>query len=138
MERTMGRAEFEQRELQRELLLVRAAAERAALEDRLDTLENRSGGGLVGLLLRGAGSARRSSLLGLAASGLRIARAQPWLVPAIASGAMRLARSRLLRWAVLTAVVAGTVWWLNRRSDSDAAPASSSDDGAPPPDSDYQ
>jgi hypothetical protein len=138
MERTMGRAEFEQRELQRELLLVRAAAERAALEDRLDTLENRSGSGLAGLLLRGAGSARRSGLLGLAASGLRIARAQPWLVPAIAGGAVRLTRSRVLRWAVLTAVVAGTVWWLRRGSDSAAAPASSSEDSVPPPDSDYQ
>ena len=134
----MGRAEVEQRALQRELLLVRAAVERAALEDRLDALENRSNRGVTGLLFRGAGSARRSGLLALATSAVRVARAQPWLIPAVAGGAVRLARSHVLRWVVLAGVVAGAVWWLRRTSDAAAATASPSEDGGPPRDSDNQ
>jgi hypothetical protein len=131
----MGRAELEQRALRRELLLVRAAAERAALGDRLDRLETRSDSGVTGLLLRGVVGARRSGLLGWAASGLRIARAQPWLVTAVAGAAVRLARSRALRWAVLAAVVAGAAWWLRTGLDSTAMTASSSEDDGVPPDS---
>ena len=76
----MARAEIEQRALRREFLLARAAMERAALAEQLDILELRSRSGLPGALLRGASRVRRSGLLGVAATGLRLARSQPWLL----------------------------------------------------------
>jgi hypothetical protein len=123
----MSRADHQQRALRRELLLVRAAAEREALAERLDTLETRASSGLAGLLFGGASGARWSGPLGLAASALRVARRQPWLVPAVAGVAVRLARSRALRWAAFAAVIAGVVWWATRGSSGDAAAAA--DDG---------
>lgn len=112
----MARTEVEQRALRRELLLARAAVERAALTDRLDELERRSRSGLPGALLRGASSARRSGLLGVAATGIRIARSQPWLVPAVVGGAVRLSRSRTLRWVALAGLAAAAIWWLRRQN----------------------
>lgn len=118
----MARAEREHRALRRDLLLARAAVERAALAERLDVLELRSGRGLPGMLLGGAASAQRSGLLRAAVTGLRFARSQPWVVPTIAAGAMRLVRSRTLRWVALAAVVAAAVWWV-RRQTAAAAPS---------------
>jgi hypothetical protein len=134
----MARTEVEQRTLRRELLLARAAVERAALADRLDELERRSRSGLPGALLRGASSARRSGLLGVAASGIRLARSQPWLVPAVAGGALRLARSRTLRWVAVAAVVATAVWWVRRQSGSAASTDEPQGDGELPTVSDEQ
>jgi hypothetical protein len=112
----MPRAELEHRALRRELLMVRAAAERAALADHLDELSARGRGGVPGLLMRGAGSAQRSGWLRFAGSALRTVRSQPWLLPAVVGGATRLARSRTLRWLVLAGAIAG-VWWLWQRSN---------------------
>jgi hypothetical protein len=107
----MARVHDEQRALRRELLLVRAAAERNALAMQLDQLEHRSRTGLAGVLLRSVGGARRAGVAGIAAAALRLARAQPWLVPAAASGVMRIARSRPLRWLAVAALVGGFIWW---------------------------
>jgi hypothetical protein len=134
----MARTEVEQRTLRRELLLARAAVERAALADRLDELERRSRSGLPGALLRGASSARRSGLLGVAASGIRLARSQPWLVPAVVGGAVRLSRSRTLRWVAVAAVVATAVWWVRRQSGSAASTDEPQGDGELPTVSDEQ
>jgi len=123
----MSRADHQQRALRRELLLVRAAAEREALAERLDALENRASSGLAGLLLGGATSVRWSRPLGLAASALRIARTQPWLVPALVGAAVRLVRSRALRWAALATVIAGAVWWVTQGARGDTETAA--DDG---------
>jgi len=105
---TMPRADAEQRALRQELLLVRAAAERAALADELGRFESRSSHGLPGLLFGGADGARRSGLLRFATSTYRTVRAQPWLVPAVAG----IARSRTLRWLVLAGAVAAAAWWI--------------------------
>jgi len=117
---TMPRAEAEQRALRQELLLVRAAAERAALADELGRFESRSSHGLPGLLFAGADGARRSGLLRFATSTYRIVRAQPWLVPAVAG----ITRSRALRWLVLVGAVAAAAWWIRN-----SATASSIADG---------
>jgi hypothetical protein len=134
----MARAEIEHRALRRELLIARAAMERAEFAERLDVLELRSRSGLPGVLLRGAGSARRSGLLGVAATGIRLARSQPWLVPAVAGGALRLARSRTLRWVAVAAVVAAAVWWVRRQSGSAASTDEPQGDGELPTVSDEQ
>ncbi|HQR70304.1 MAG TPA: hypothetical protein PLE54_06855 [Burkholderiaceae bacterium] len=111
----MPRAEARERALRRELLLVRAATERLTLTIELQQLGSRAGQGLPGLLFTGARRAQRSGLLQLAASALRIARAQPWLVPAVAGGIARVARSRTLRYAALAALAAGAYWWYRHR-----------------------
>jgi hypothetical protein len=134
----MARADVEQRALRRELLIARAAAERAVLAERLDVLELRSRSGLPGALLRGAGGARRSGLLGVAATGIRLARSQPWLLPAIAGGALRLARLRTLRWVAVAAVVAAAFWWVRRQSGADASTDEPQGDGELPTVSDDQ
>lgn len=108
----MARAEQELRELRRELLLARGKAERELLAGQLNGLESRSRSGVAGLVLRGAQRARASGLLGVAISAVRAARAQPWLVPVVAGGVVRLARSRTLRWVALASAVAAAVWWL--------------------------
>jgi hypothetical protein len=120
----MARAEAELRSLRRELLLVRAAAERAALADRLDRLESRSGHGLRSVLLAGADGVRRSGLLQVALSAVRIFRSQRWLLPTIAG----IARSRTLRWLALAAAIGAAVWWVGRYAAS--APASQTADEA--------
>lgn len=104
----MPPVDAEQRALRQELLLVRSAAERAALADALERFEARSSHGLSGLLFAGAGSARRSGLLRFATATYRIVRAQPWLVPTVAG----IARSRALRWLVLAGAVAAAAWWI--------------------------
>jgi hypothetical protein len=120
MERPMTRAEQELRALRREMLLARAAAERASLADQLDALETRTNSGVAGLLIGGARRARESGWIRVAASAVRIARSQPWLVPAVVGGVARVARSRALRWVVLAGVVAAAVWWA--RSELRPAP----------------
>lgn len=119
-EHAMARAEQELRQLRRELLLARGKAEREMLAGQLDRLESRSHRGLAGLVLSGAQSARASGLLGVAMSAVRVVRAQPWLVPLVAGGVVRLARSRTLRWAALAGAVA--FWWLRKSPGS--APSS--------------
>ncbi len=104
----MARADAEQRALRQELLLLRAAVERAALADQLGQLESRASHGLPGLLFAGADGARRSGLLRFATSTYRVVRAQPWLVPTVAG----IARSRALRWLVVAGAVAAAAWWI--------------------------
>lgn len=117
----MAKAERELRELRRDLLLARGKAEREMLAGQLDRIESRSRSGVAGLVLGSAQRAKASGLLGVARSTVRVARAQPWLVPAVAGGVAKLARSRTLRWVVLASAVAAAVWWL-RQSASRAPP----------------
>lgn len=121
----MARAEREQRALRRELLLVKAAAQRAALVAELDSLKlsaSTARSGLGGLLLKvtGALGNRRAYLLNLFARMIHIARRHPWIISAVAGGAARLLRSRSLHWGVLAAVVAAGVWWLRRQGEKTA------------------
>jgi hypothetical protein len=121
----VARAEREHRALRRELLRARAAAERMMLADQLDALETQSRTGVAGLLIGGARRAKSSGWLGTAASAVRIARAQPWVVPAVVGGVARLARSRTLRWVVVAGAVAAAVWWIRTgraSSSSDETP----------------
>ena len=127
----MARAEREHRALRRELLLARAAAERALLADQLETLETRSRTGVAGLLIGGARRAASSGWLGTAASAVRLARAQPWLIPVVVSGGGRLARSRTLRWLVVAGAVAAVVWWM-RNSGASTPPAETEGEAAAP------
>lgn len=112
---------------------MRAAAERNALADQLGRLESRSGRGLPGLLFAGADGARRSGLLRFATSTYRIVRAQPWLVPTVAS----IVRSRAVRWLVLAGTVAAAAWWLRNRVTSSSTSVSEDDAEAIAPDSGY-
>jgi hypothetical protein len=108
------------------MLLVRAAVERAELAARLDSIDARTrlGREIAGALL---GHARPgvTGWLGVAASAVRIARSQPWIVPTVVGVAVRVARSRTLRWIALAGAVVGTVWWVRRleraSEQSDAA-----------------
>ncbi|MGE5713363.1 MAG: hypothetical protein ACM32F_05770 [Betaproteobacteria bacterium] len=129
----MARAEREQRALRRELLLARAAAERVMLADQLETLETRSRTGIAGLLIGGARRAGSSGWLGTARSVVRLARAQPWMVPVVVSGVARLARSRTLRWLVVAGTVAAVVWWI-RKGDAPKLPATEGETTATLPD----
>ena len=128
----MPRAELEQRALRRELLLVRAAAERAALADQLDAIAAHGRSGLPGLLIRGASGAQRSGWLRFARSALRVVRSQGWLLPAVLGVVSRLARSRPLRWIALAGVVGG-FWWLWQRSSSAEPPETTADSGESSP-----
>lgn len=130
----MARAEQELRELRRELLLARGKAEREMLADQLDRLESRSRSGVAGLVLSGAQRARASGLLGVAMSAVRVARAQPWLVPAVAGGVAKLARSRTLRWVALAGAVAAAVWWLRQSPGTTPSNPLSGKSGPPPAD----
>jgi hypothetical protein len=131
MESAMARAEREHRALRRELLLARAGAERAMLADQFETLEMRSRSGVAGLLIGGARRAASSGWLGTAASVLRIARAQPWVVPVVVGGVARLARSRTLRWLVVAGAVAAVVWCV-RNSDGSPPAAETEGEAADP------
>ncbi len=130
----MGRAEREHRALRRDLLLARAAAERAMLADQLDALETRSHSGVAGLLIGGARRAKSSGWLNVAASAVRIARAQPWVVPVVAGGVAKLARSRSLRWVVVAGVIAAVVWWIRTGRASTRSAATPGDAATPLPD----
>lgn len=130
----MARAERGHRALRRELLLARAAAERAMLADQLETLETRSRTGVAGLLIGGARRATSSGWLGTAASAVRIARAQPWLVPVVVGGAAKLARSRALRWLVVAGAVAAVVWWIRNSHLSTPSAATEGKVSLPLPD----
>jgi hypothetical protein len=118
----MAAADRELRALRRELLLARAAAQRAQLAHQLDQLQGRTQG-----VRRVAGSVLGSRylpgapLLIAAANALRFARRQPWVVPAIVTGATKLSRARTLRWVVLAGVVAAAAWWIRRSSETAAA-----------------
>lgn len=133
-EHAMARAEQELRELRRELLLARGRAEREMLAGQLDRLEARSRSGVAGLVLSGAQRARASGLLGVAMSAVRVARAQPWLVPAVAGGVVKLARSRTLRWVALAGAVAAAIWWLRQSPDTAPSNELSGKSGPPPAD----
>jgi hypothetical protein len=134
MEGAMARAEREHRALRRELLLARAAAERMMLADQLDTLESRSRTGVAGLLIGGARRATSSGWLGTVASAVRIARAQPWVVPAVIGGVAKLARSRTLRWLVVAGAVAAAVWWFRKGGASATSDGTSGEVATPLPD----
>jgi hypothetical protein len=133
-EHAMARAEQELRELRRELLLARGKAEREMLAGQLDRLESRSRSGVAGLVLSGAQRAKASGLLGVAMSAVRVARAQPWLIPAVAGGVAKLARSRTLRWVALAGAVAAAVWWLRQRPRTVPSNPMSGEPGPPPAD----
>jgi hypothetical protein len=109
----------EQRALQRDLLLARAAAERVALATQVGKLRERgrTPRGIASLLFRGARSAQRSHLVGFATMATRLARAQPWLVPAVIGGTAKLARSRTLRWLVVAGAAGAAAWWFLQRED---------------------
>jgi len=111
----MPRAEIELRAARRELLLVRAAAERAALASQLDAIGERTRTGLPGFLLHGDHSSQRSRGLRFAASVLRIVRTRPWLVPTLVGALPRLARARTLGWIALVGLAVVGVWWFNRQ-----------------------
>lgn len=133
----MTRAEREHRELRREMLLVRAAVERAELAARLDSIDARTrvGREVAGAFL-GHNRSSTSSWLRVVASAVRFARSQPWIVPAVIGGFARVARSRTMRWISLAGLVAGAVWWVRRlesapeRADVPPGDASTYDDGA--------
>lgn len=116
----MTSAERELRSLKLQLLLARAAAERAQLSLQLGQLEGRTQvtRHIFGSAVHGAQRLQSSTLFSVAAKSLRFARRQPWLVPAIVAGTSRLARSRSLRWVALAGVVAVGVWWVRRSRES--------------------
>ena len=120
----MTSAERELRSLKLQLLLARAAAERAQIALQLEQLDGRTRvtRHIVGSAVHGAQRLQGSTFFSIAATALRLARRQPWLVPAIVAGTSKLARSRSLQWMALAAVVAAGVWWVRRsrtyRSDA--------------------
>ncbi len=118
----MTAADRELHELRRDLLLTRAAAERAQLAHQIDRLRTRAAGrrSVAGFALRAILRARRSAPLGLLLTVLRFARRQPWLVSAVVAGAARLRRARALRWLLLAGAIAGAAWWLRRRIQTSA------------------
>jgi hypothetical protein len=123
----------EQRALQRELLLARAAAERAALSTQLDGLRTRTAtpGGVARLVFSGVRVARGHGPFGLAAQAVRLARTQPWLVPAVVGVGAKLARSRTLRWLAIAGAAGAAWWWYSQRdtaaSDADEAGVADAD-----------
>jgi hypothetical protein len=127
----MTQAEREQRALRLELLRVRAAAERAELTRRLDTIDarTRTGRAMASALLGGSRADARG-LLGVAASALRIVRRQPWIVPTVVGGMLRVARSRRLRWVLLAGAVVGALWWIRRTHSAAEAPEDTAEEAA--------
>src|SRR5215470_1642382 len=95
----MNPAERELRELRRELLLARAAAERAQLAHQVGLLTGGAGTWTPATLaVRAAFALRRSSLIETILAALRVARRQPWIVSAVLAGFARLRRATLTRW----------------------------------------
>lgn len=127
----MAAAERELRALQRELLLTRAAAERAELVVRLAEFGDRTGsvrriaGSVLGI------AAPVSTPLGMAAAAVGFARRQPWILPTAAKLLTSFARSRAGRLALVTGLVAAGAWWLMRRPS--AAPGPAAPDSTPEP-----
>lgn len=109
--------------------MLRAAVERTELAAQLASIDARTrvGRTVAGALLGRSGPAA-SGWLGLAATALRVARSQPWIVPTVVGGLLRVARSRPLRWIALAGIVAGVVWWA--RGNAPPAGSTSGDDGA--------
>jgi hypothetical protein len=104
------------------------------LASQLDRLESRSRSGVAGLVLSGAQRAKASGLLGVAMSAVHVARARPWLVPAVAGGVAKLARSRTLRWVALAGAVVAAVWWLRQRPGTAPSAPMSGEAGPTPAD----
>lgn len=118
----MTRADREHRALRRDMLLVRAAAERAEFTTRLDAIDatTRTGRAVVGAML-GRTPENAGGLLRVAASVVRIARSRPWILPAVIGTVARVGRSRALRWIVLGGAVATAIWWLSRQRSASFA-----------------
>lgn len=116
----MSSAERELRSLRVQLLLARAAAERAQIALQLEQFDGRTRATrqFVGGAIHGAQRVQGSTLFAAAAAALRLVRRQPWLVPTIVAGTSKLARSRSLRWMALAGVVAAGVWWVRRSHES--------------------
>lgn len=128
----MAAAERELRALQRELLLTRAAAERAELAVRLAQFGDRTGtarriaGSVLGI------AAPAATPLGMAAAAVGFARRQPWILPTAAKLLTAVVRSRSGRLALVTGLVAAGAWWLMRRPS--AAPDATAPASTPEPD----
>jgi hypothetical protein len=119
----MTTADRELHALKRDLLLVRAAAERAQLAHQLDRIQGRTRGvRRAAGVLAGSPKLAGTPLLGAAANAIRFVRSRPWIVPAVATGVSKLSRSRALRWALLAGAVATAAWWIiSRTTEPDAA-----------------
>jgi hypothetical protein len=122
----MPAADEELRALRRDLLLARAAAERAQIALQLERLgaRTRSVRGVAGTLFAG-GTA--GSPLGLMARTVGFVRRQPWILPAAVKLVTAVVRSRTARWVLLGAAAAA-VWWIAHQptataeADSDSPP----------------
>jgi hypothetical protein len=130
----MAEAERELRALQRELLLTRAAAERAELAARLGQFGDRTSTArrLAGSVLGIAAPA--ATPLGMAAAALGFARRQPWILPTAAKLLTPVVRSRSGRVALVAGLIAAGAWWLMRRPT--AAPDAAAPVLTPEPDGD--
>lgn len=104
------------RALRRELLIARAAAERAALAAQLDGFDFRTRRlqTVAQLAAGGLGWMPASQPLAAAASALRYLRERPWLVSTGIAVAGRFARSRALRWVAAAAVIGAGIWIVRR------------------------
>jgi hypothetical protein len=135
----MTTADRELLALKRDLLLVRAAAERAQFAHQLDRFQGRTRGvRRAAGVLAGSPKLAGTPLLGAAANAIGFARRQPWVVPAVVTGVSKLSRSRTLRWALLLGIVVTAAWWISRTRESGAAVEESASDspqengGSPP------
>lgn len=131
----MTRAEREQRELRREMLILRAAIERTELAAQLDSIDARTrvGRAVAGALLGHSGPTA-GGWLGVATSVVRFARSQPWIIPTAVGALARVTRSRPLRWIALVAVAAGVLWWARgtRRGPQSHGPVSDEGEASQP------
>jgi hypothetical protein len=127
----MTAADRELRELRRELLLARAAAERAQLVHQIALITGGAvgGRGVAARALRSALHLRRNDLLGALITLLRVARRQPWAVSTLVAGVVRLRRAHVLRWLFVVGAIAGAAWLLRHRVRSAADPAEQPSDG---------
>ena len=107
----------EDRALQRDLLLARAALERAQLLLQLDTLSppGKPLGVASGLSRLAQGSLRSDTWVTLGLSALQLVRRHPVLVPTLVT-ASRLVRGRVGRLVLLAGVVGAVAWAMQRRS----------------------
>lgn len=111
------------RALRRELLIARAAAERASLAAQLDGFDFRTRKlqGVAQFAAGGLGWMPAAPPLAAAASAVRYLRERPWLVSAGIAVAGRIARSRALRWIAAAAVIGAGVWVVRRAVTRDQA-----------------